>query len=161
MANSIRAEIEGGDDLDRFLAQLPFEMRRKILPKAIRAGGNVVNLAARERIRDPGYPGDKPGLVPLKKTIITKVKVYDMVVVAIVGPHYMGGNHGHLVEFGHRLIRKIKTRDGVEKVEIGFVPPHPFLRPAADETRDEQLAAITGLVWEEIQQFQQSMMRAA
>ena len=158
MANTIHVQVDGGDDIDQWLAQLPFDLRTKALPKALRAAGNVVNVAAREHIRDPGYPGDKAGLVPLQKTIITKVRRYDRAVVVIVGPHYLGGNHGHLVEFGHRLVYKVKKGTDAEEVKVSFVPPYPFMRPAAAETRDEQHEALITTLTEEIRNYQRARL---
>ncbi|TWU67306.1 Nuclease precursor [Crateriforma conspicua] len=153
--NKIHAVFEDDGTADRMLVLLPSEMRYKVLPKAVREAGWVVAHAAREKVRAPGYPGDKPGHAPLRKTIVARVRRYERAIVAVVGPLYIlgAGNHGHLVEFGHRLVRKIKTADGVEKVEIGFVKPHPFLRPAAMETADEQTRTLAEVVRTEVEKF--------
>ena len=75
-----------------------------------------------------------------------------MTVLAIVGPTFTTP-HSHLVEFGHRLVRSIKTLDGVEKVEIGFVPAHPYMRPAADETVAAQHSALVKKITAEVTKF--------
>ena len=143
MPNSIDVIVESDDAADRLLEVLPHEFRRTALRNAVKAGAMIVRDDARDRLPAPGYPGDKDPTVSLAKTIIVRVKVYDNAVVAIVGPRYLGVNHAHLVEFGHRLVKAIKTETGVTKVQIGFVQAKPFLRPAADETQQSyQLRAL-------------------
>jgi len=44
------------------------------------------------------------------------------------------GAHAHLVEFGHRIVTGGKLGKGGRVV--GSVPPHPFMRPAYDQTKD-------------------------
>lgn len=44
--------------------------------------------------------------------------------------------HGHLVEFGHKLVQGRGKNKG--KV-LGTVPPHPFMRPAWDATGEQCL----------------------
>lgn len=56
--------------------------------------------------------------------------------------------HAPLVEFGHRLVKhRTGRRTGKTiKVEIGRVRAHPFMRPAADQTRDLVLNIIAGRI---------------
>lgn len=62
---------------------------------------------------------------------------------------YLGGGyivmsdapHAHLVEFGHVLVRGGKRYQG--GVEIGFVPAHPFLRPAVDKAWRRAMALFS------------------
>lgn len=152
MTNKIDAGVEGGELLDQALAQLPSVVRQKILPKALKAAGVIVQQSAKSKINSNRSDRNAPGLA---KTIIVKVRVYDTVVSVVIGPSYLGVNHAHLVEFGHRLIKSIKSANGGStKVQIGFVQAHPFLRPAADETRSEQDAAIVAIVTAELAKWQ-------
>ena len=80
---------------------------------------------------------------PLAETIRVKVRKYDTVSVAVIGPEYPAGALGHLIEFGHREI--LYGRDTGRRV-----PPKPFLRPAADETRGEQDAAMLNVLRAEL-----------
>ncbi len=152
MTNKVDVTIDGGELFDRILSELPHELRRQTLPKAMRAAAVIVQRDAQARINNNRNGRKPPGLA---RTIIVKLKQYDYTVTAVVGPAYLGVNHAHLVEFGHRLVRKIKDVDGsVRKVEIGFVPAHPFLRPAADLTLREQHAEIVRIVTEELAKYQ-------
>jgi len=54
-------------------------------------------------------------------------------VAAIAAVNYKIAPHAHLVEFGHLLVR------GKKGHIVGFVPPHPFFRPAW-EARSEQVS---------------------
>jgi hypothetical protein len=100
-------------------------------------------MNARPRVTAPGYKGDKtkanPRLISLRKSITWVTRQKGKTVTCYVGPEYSGngtggGNHGHLVEFGHRLVRAGKL--------IGHVAAKPFLRPAALATKAEQEAII-------------------
>jgi hypothetical protein len=98
--------IEGFEEADRLLAKIadPAE-RNKAFTAGLRAAGNVVKTRAKELVPKPGYPGDKPGLKPLRDTLSVLVKQYSDVWVAVVGPSRPAGRHGHLVEYGHRLVK--------------------------------------------------------
>jgi HK97 gp10 family phage protein len=151
MTNKVDVTVEGGDLLDRMLVDLPIELRDRVMPKAMRAAATIVQKAAQSNINNNRDGRKPPGLA---RTIIIKVKQYDYTTTAIVGPAYLGVNHAHLLEFGHRLVRKIRDADGsVRKVEIGFVKAHPFLRPAADETIREQRDAIIKIVTEALAEY--------
>jgi HK97 gp10 family phage protein len=149
--NSVDVAVEGGDELDQLFQQLPVEMRRTIMPKAVKAAATIVQEDAKNRINSNRDGRKPPGLA---RTIVVKVRQYDYTITAVVGPVYLGVNHGHLVEFGHRLVKAIRDADGsVRKVEIGFVPAHPFLRPAADQTLSKQRDAIVQIVTEMLKEF--------
>lgn len=151
MTNKVDVTVEGGDMLDRMLVDLPIELRDRVMPKAMKAAAEIVQKAAQSNINNNRDGRKPPGLA---RTIIIKVKQYDYTITAIVGPAYLGVNHAHLLEFGHRLVRKIRESDGsIRKVEIGFVKAHPFLRPAADETIREQRDAIIKIVTEALAEY--------
>jgi hypothetical protein len=104
------------------------------LKRALQKAGVIPQRRAKELCPKPGYPGDDPEKKPLVDTIGVKVWVGDYTIVCYVGPQYPAGAHGHLIEFGHRLVRNGQV--------LGWVNPKPFMRPAADETKSEQEAAI-------------------
>lgn len=104
------------------------------LSRALKKGGGVVVKRAIQLCPKPGYPGDDPIMKPLNQTIKAVVRTYENVIVLYAGPQYPAGAHGHLVEFGHWLV--------LHGQQVLFVKAKPFLRPAADETKGEQAAAI-------------------
>lgn len=134
--NKALAVERTGTDLEDFLKQLPIEVRTKSAKKAVRAGGNEVAKAARRNIKRGGpREGRKSGKPHLKNTVRVRVRDYGGRFLAVVGTSWPSGAHGHLVEFGYYA----KARDGTTT----WVPPQPYLRPAADTTKNQQAAAIT------------------
>lgn len=136
--NELRLDEKSIRRLDRVLSQIAIELRARELEKATRKGGNVIARAMRRKAPKPGYPGDKPDLKPLKNTIGVVIRRYGrrfVRLVAMIGPQYPAGAHGHLVEFGHEEVL-FGERTGRR------VPPHPFARPAFDESRQKAMNEI-------------------
>jgi hypothetical protein len=138
--NSVHVEIHFDESVLESLQLLPGMERYLGLTMAFRRAGQVVAKRARSLCPPPGYKGDKPGFKPLRDTIGVVVRHYPNVLAIYVGPQYPTGAHGHLVEYGHWLVRKNK-KTGTRKV-IRWVEARPFMRPAVDETREEQQEAI-------------------
>lgn len=157
MSNRIGVEITGGDDLEQLLTQLPFELRQKALPKALKGGAKVVQKEARSKLPDPGYEGDKDPDRSLKREIKVKSKVYDNGVVAIVGPTYRGAPHSHLVEYGHTITAK-EVVDGVTYVTTYHGAARPYMRQSADETKTQQHSTVVGLLRADISAIQRAYM---
>ena len=142
-------------DMDAILQQLPAMLQRGAMDKALRAAGKVVAKRAKElcpRSSSTGTAedqslktaGERQAVKPLAETIGVVVRKYDTVSVAVVGPQYPAGALGHLVEYGHRHIAW--GRDTGRRI-----PPKPFLRPAADETKGEQEAAMLRVLKAELE----------
>lgn len=146
----VSVQITGWKEIGEQLERLPIEARGIELEKAVRKGLNRIKKRARELVPPPGYPGDKPGLKPLRDTIGTVLRRYKggVVIAGVVGPEYPAGAHGHLVEHGHRIaVRGTGTlmpkpwskRKSPPKSKIGrsgqgvvggMVKPRPFMAPA-------------------------------
>lgn len=143
--STVRVGISDTKATDKLLKGLPIEMRQKTLVKAVRAAGNIVAKEARRLCPKPGYTGDKPGKIPLNKTIKVVVRSYDNAIAAFVGPTWPHGAHGHLVEFGHEIKR---TSHGPTHTR-----PKPFMRPAADTTAQAQQRKIIDTLKNEIKKL--------
>lgn len=104
------------------------------LRRALQKAGEIVQAKAKQHCPKPGYKGDDPDKKPLVDTIGVKVWIGDHGIVCYVGPQYPAGAHGHLIEFGHRMV--------IHGQVLGWVEAKPFMRPAADETKSEQQAKI-------------------
>jgi hypothetical protein len=117
-------------EVDRLLMQIDALSRGPAITKVLRDVGNHIKKSLREILPKPGYPGDKPELVPLRDTVKVKIKNYQggAVKVMIVGYENPEGAHGHLVEFGHE-----KWLWG-EFIENSPVDPHPYLQTAINMT---------------------------
>ena len=136
--------VKESASLEKILAKLPIDLRAKSMQKAVRAGGKVVQRRAKE-LAPVGDPNDKPHLKPLKDTITTVVRAYrsDQLWVAVVGPGYPAGAHGHLLEFGHEVIVNRGERAGQTPLTGSpFVEGNEFMAPAVDQTLAQQDAAV-------------------
>jgi hypothetical protein len=145
MASTAVTITETGD-MNKILEQLPLMLQRGAMDKALRAAGKVAQKRARElcprsartdstELWSKKTAADRSNVKPLADTIGVVVRKYDTVSVAVVGPQYPAGALGHLIERGHREF--LYGRETGRRV-----PPKPFLRPAADETKGEQEAAM-------------------
>lgn len=123
-------EISGYDELLKMLDRIDTTLSRRLLRECVTAAANVV--AARARQLCPVGEHHKPGAKPLRDTIGIVVREYgDERTLAMIGPEYPAGAHGHLVKYGHRV-----ASTGTQ------TQPRPFVRPAFDQTGGEQLAAM-------------------
>jgi hypothetical protein len=112
--------------------------------------------------------GKRAGKPKLKDQMRATSRIYPRrkVIVGVAGPQYKrigGGNHGHLVEFGHRVVTggsvarvgkwaskgvasaRSVARTGKGRV-AGQVAGKPFLEPAAERTKASAQAHFEGAV---------------
>jgi len=107
------------------------------LKKGLRKAGLLVARRARQLVPQPGYPGDKPELKPLRDTIGVEVKEGDVTLYAVIGPQRPAGAHGHLVE-GAKPVRHHSHGRPTGVV----LKPNPFLAPAVLTTAAAQKTAM-------------------
>jgi hypothetical protein len=143
-------ELEGWDELARQLDRVDDQLTGQVKVEAVQAAGDVVARRAKQLCHRSTQTGTSKGWSdayfakraankPLAETIAVEVRDYGPRALAVIGPEYPAGAHGHNVENGH------------EEVLWGQptgrrVPPHPFMRPAFDETQAEQQAAMQNVV---------------
>ena len=106
-------KITGLEQLQENLKLLPQRVQNTVVRDALEAGGAVIAFAARmgayrilRMAESWGYKRKKGK--HLYETIGTRAKMYRQGVTSFlaVGPLYKeGGYHGHLIEFGHRIVR--------------------------------------------------------
>lgn len=106
---------------------------RRILKRAIKAGGAIIAKAAKRRA-----PKD---LGNLKRSLMVSkgrvLRVYRSgTIVGIIGPSWPGGAHGNLVESG--TVRRA-TSSGANR---GTMPAQPFLEPAHAATKKKVAAKM-------------------
>lgn len=147
--------LEGWDELQTMLTRIDDRLAKRARNDAVKAGGEVVAVEA--RVQCPrGDPTSKPELKALAETIGVEVKDYGARSLAVVGPQWPAGAHGHLVEYGHDIVARgegkaggPKRAKGGKKHEgktTGRAKANPFLRRAFDSTSAQQVAAIEGVV---------------
>lgn len=160
-----RIEINYGSigKIDAALSRLEAAGRLPVLKRGLRSAGKVVEQRTQQILPQPGYPGDKEGLKPLRDTLGTKVGEYrdGRFVVATTGYEWGAGSHGHMVEHGHKMVvggtapqpgkgRKLARKAasgfrGTGRV-VGFVKGKHYLEMASQASRAEQDAAIQSAI---------------
>lgn len=143
-----RISLYGDKELLWAFDQLPPRLQKKYARRGVTKAGRRIAKAAKQHV--PVRSG------ALKKSLSVKAKTYRKTgtVVAIIGPRldfqttyggklHIPGKIAHLVEFGHGGPKKGKSWFGkrrqrkLDKLgQGGGAQPHPFLRPAMDETRN-------------------------
>ena len=129
MGNSYK--IEGFEDLLDDLEKMITKTTDQGLDKALKAGGTVVEREIR------GKTPVKTGL--LKASIkVSGAKGKKGGRYVTIGSHKStkGARHAHLVEFGH---------GGPHPA-----PPHPFVRPAFDASKEEAFEAMKNTIKNEL-----------
>jgi len=160
---TIKISDAGWKEAAALMSQLPAVIRGQELMRALNTASRMVIRRAKQLVPPPGYPGDKtrkkPQLTPLRDTITYVMRKYQggLVMGNVIGPYYTpfggGGNHGHLVELGHRIAAPGtgtltplphskrttaphgKFGAGGMGIHRGNVPPNPFMAPAWAETK--------------------------
>lgn len=124
---SIEIDKNSWDAADAMLAKILAGARGPTVDKGLRKIGNQIKSQTKSILPKPGYPGDKPGMKPLRETLKVKVVNYrgGEIKVMVVGYKYSripgeGGNHGHLLEGGHKKVLWGRRTD--EMVE-----PHEYM----------------------------------
>lgn len=158
---AMQQRVLGAEELRYVLKELGPKLDKKLSAKALRKGASPILKAARKNARKLGTRGERQ----LAKSMGIRIKRYTArgITYAAVGPRWPQGAHGHLVEFGHRtakrgtgtLARVVKpgarartntiskvTGEAGGGVVGGFVPAHPFLRPAYDANKAQAQALM-------------------
>lgn len=158
-------KILGDKALEATLAGMVRRVESGVMSKALRAGSRPLIRQARANLT--ANRNVKTGR--LKRSINVRIKRYGrMRTLAVVGPRFPEGAHGHLVEFGtvarysggegalmlgdHEGRRKQKrvALKATARVFRGFMPANPFMLPAFFATHAESLRIIRFRAWEEV-----------
>lgn len=128
--------IHGLDEIQRRLNEWPERLRRRALKDVLKEGTEIMREEVERRAPKPNLTAGWEAFVGddehLKDNIVSKVTVTKKYASGRVGVDYSKIRHGHLVEFGHRVV--IKGRDtGRMSKKI------PYFRPAYDSKGDEAL----------------------
>jgi HK97 gp10 family phage protein len=142
-------QIKGLRELRQALTKtIPFEMQGKVLQKALAAGTALTVAAAKARA--PTLTGrlkraiyatrDKKGSKPTFESRAVTVRRGKKQQKSDRDAFYW-----KFVEFGHRIVSRKgdESTRSARKRAGGSVPPHPFMRPAFESTKQAAAAAIT------------------
>ena len=146
--------IVGGEQLQRFLSELPTKIERNIMRSALRSGAMVILARARS-------------LVPVKSgTLQRSLRVSTNSKGGVVTANMRAGGkikrgkgggdayYAHMVEWGTRM-HTIATKGGSLKIGGRFVGKsvlhkgaraHPFMRPALDGGAQSAIVAVADRV---------------
>lgn len=132
----VSSEIKGLKETQAKMLKLSGAFTHKIVGSAIYKAAKPMEDAAKQNIRD--HTGNLKKSIGRVRVPLAKAREIGMVKL---GPRVRGqykGFHGHLVEFGHRLVvggslpgnkARNPARQGKGRV-IGRVKPYAFLAPA-------------------------------
>lgn len=149
--------INGGKELDAFLAKFPADLQRKVLRNALRRGANVIRDDARQRIpRKSGVTAKaiKSGTrvdngIPKGRVRMRGRKSFLGYLLEFgVAAHYLGGGDSGLS--ARKLTQRVRAA-GAMKIGENFVTgailhpgfaPKPFMRPALEAKAAEAVQAV-------------------
>lgn len=126
-------QLTGFKELSRKLETLGRKRGKVVVRKAVNKAATPMVKAAR-RLAPVGETGN------LKRGLTKAVRSYKAgaLIVAFIGNKrgQGGAAHAHLVEFGtvERYHKSGKS--------VGAMPAKPFMRPAFDQTKDQQLSIL-------------------
>lgn len=139
MANTTQLTLIGDKELLAAFGELGRRAQGEIVRKALRAASRPIINAARDNLQ--AQTGGE-GTGNLRKSMGLRMKTYrnSGSTVAVIGPRWPQGAHGHLVEFG------TTTRVTKKGISRGFMPARPFLRPAFDTFKGAALAMLASMI---------------
>lgn len=136
-SNKVYISYSGIKEVDDLFKEMPKVVSHRVLGAAhVAAAKPLINAAYFGVQLKSGRLAQSIGAIklPLRKT-----KELGAVVVGPIrqkGKRY--GHHGHLVEYGHRMIsHKVSGKKQIEgpRTPDGRVRPFPFMRPAFEKTK--------------------------
>jgi HK97 gp10 family phage protein len=144
-------KVEGYAELKQQLQDLSQKESDRILNRALRAGAAVFQVE--EEARAPERPDLPSGTALPPGALRADVEVRKLPgtgrrPIWIIGPGKYTSQAAHLVELGHRIIKGGKNRLKKYGIQVGpgvhdgFVPPHPYIRPAFEAGQQEAMDAI-------------------
>lgn len=143
-ATGISVSVEGIEELVKAFNSIASDDTIYKLAEPSARAAEVIAAKARSKINtQPGAPDLADAIIVRKpgRSRGHATQIFARVGFSQKAGDGGGGYYGAAVELGHRLISHGK--------EIGTVKEHPFLRPAADESR-EQVADILTAAMNEI-----------
>lgn len=126
-------------DVARFERKLYFlnaALQKTILDAAMMKGAEIALAAAKTKV--PVRLGRLRQSLAVKKLGTGKNQIGARL-LARRSKRYPGGFYSHLIERGHKIVRKLRSG---QIVVIGYYSPHPYMRPAVQENRQQIINAI-------------------
>jgi HK97 gp10 family phage protein len=148
----IKMHVRNDELLEKLLRSLPGKIERRVTRVAVKAGGAVILKDAKRRApKGPGGKDYKGGNLRRSMTQSRGLRVRKyprggrQKYIAVAGPGWPLGAHGHLIESG---TVKRETKKGANR---GAITPDPFLEPAFKRKSREAQRKVTDRLWQQIQ----------
>lgn len=136
--------ITGIVEIDAVLRGLPKELQHKILSQAHADAAEPLVNTAQSIV--PEKTGNLQRSIGIKKFSVEKAGAIGLVQAGPLRGGQKKGFHGHLIEYGHRIV----TRSGAEK---GRTTPKPFMKPAWERTKGLVERGIAEAIGRRIRSF--------
>lgn len=125
--SSIDIKLTGVAELDKLFNDLPKQLQHRVMAQAHADSAKPLVETAQSLVRKKtGKLRQSIGVVKVSQKKTTELGA------VLVGPRRMRGRlfgyHGHLIEYGHWLVRG--------KRNIRFIQEYPFMRPAFQMTKE-------------------------
>lgn len=140
-------DLQGLDELEKKLNELPIRIRNRGLRQALNAGTDIIQTEAMRLAPkgspEAGWESFVGSEFKLADNISKRVSVSKTRSWGRVGIDWTKIRYGHLVEFGHRIV--LKRRDtGRRSKKI------PFMRPAYDSKGDQAVDKMANILYDVI-----------
>jgi HK97 gp10 family phage protein len=147
---SVTLSVTGIKELDDLLKGLPKQLQHRYLQAAhADAAKPLIDRAQGNAPYKTGRLEESIGVIKPTLRKATEIGIVK------VGPRRGGsykGYHGHLIEFGHRIVtRKGKT--------VGKTNPKPFMRPAFEQTKERIQDNIGKILSRKLTSYMKKMLK--
>lgn len=118
--------ITGLKEIDQVLKGLPDQLTHQILTAAHADAAKPLIGTAKSIVRKKS--GNLSNSIGVKKTNLSKVGIIGLVQIGPLRGGRNRGFHGHLIEYGHRIVTKLGRNVGISK-------KFPFMEPSFNATQ--------------------------
>jgi HK97 gp10 family phage protein len=144
-------ELKGNAELMRDLASLPWQLQKKILRPALRAGVHIVAQAV--KFFAPRRSGLTVSAVKVRAVRRNRRGTIGVNVILGAGDYRGDTFYASFLEYGHFLGKR--TNSTVKKLwhlltgrSRRWIEPRPFIRPAFDMSEPHATEEIESRIWE-------------
>ena len=139
--------IIGLADVQKMLAEMPKHVVVSGFAKALNAGATVIEQTL--QVLTPESELDRDDGQHMVDSLVIDVQVDSNGRGGYAEVGYgKQGYKANLVEYGHVMV----THKNQGSREVGFVPPHPFMRPAFEQSSDAAIAAVQESILQTVDQ---------
>jgi HK97 gp10 family phage protein len=151
----VKVVVKGLHELEERMGDLPNEVNKKVMRKALVAGGLVLEVDMKSRVKDKQesygddsqWQGFQSSSLPsgaLRADITHSVSLNASAERGTIriGPTKKTAYVANFLEFGHWLVMGSQKGRKASKKRIKFIPAYPFMRPAFDNKAQDAVEAF-------------------